>query len=97
MAPEVKSTSRLQNRCSQTFLSPSIFSLCVRYLVVLAHSATRWWVLALQLLSWHPLAGIVGGGQWPRSVRVRVLPLLVRELVVWSILLPAVVWLWMQW
>lgn len=36
----------------------------LRYLVVLAHGTARWGVLALHLLSRHPVARVVRGGQW---------------------------------
>lgn len=42
------------------------------------------------------MARVVWGEQRPRGVRCRVLTLLVRELVIWSILLPTIVWLWRQ-
>lgn len=55
-------------------------------LVVLAHGHTRR-VLPLSLLDWHPLAGVVRGGQRPGSVWCGVLPLLRLELAVWPVLL----------
>lgn len=61
------------------------------YLIILAHGTTRGWVLGLDLLSRHPLPGVVAGGQRPGSVGCRVLALLAGELAVWSILLPPVV------
>ena len=67
-----------------------LVALCY-HLIVLAHGTTWRRVLALDLLAWHPLAGVVGGGEWPGRVGSRVLPLLVRELAVWSILLPTIV------
>lgn len=63
------------------------------YLIVLAHGTAGWGILALELLPRHPLARIVGRWQRPGGVGVGVLPLLVRELAVWSILLPTIVWL----
>lgn len=51
------------------------------------------WVLPLELLSWHPLSGVVGGRQRPGGTGCGVLPLLAGELVVWSILLPTISWL----
>lgn len=47
--------------------------------------------MGLDLLSRHPLPGVVAGGQRPGSVGCRVLALLAGELAVWSILLPPVV------
>ena len=63
-------------------------------LVVLAHGGTGRGVLSLELLARHPLTRVVGRGQRSLGgVGRRVLTLLTGELVVWSILLPAVAWL----
>lgn len=62
-----------------------------RYLIVLAQGTAGWGILALELLTRHPLTGVVGGRQWPGGVGGRVLPLLVGELPVGSVLLPTII------
>lgn len=55
-------------------------------LVVLAHGHARW-VLPLDLLPWHPLAGVVRRWQRPGGVWCGVLSLLWWELTIRSVLL----------
>lgn len=67
------------------------WAVCGSYLVVLAHGYSWRWVLACALLTWHPLAGVIGRWQGSRSVRVWVLSLLTGKLAIRSKLLSPIV------